>query len=169
MERSEFPLRDHFATFRLHPVPMFQLVLHTGAKSKGSPKQFRLDDPNGLVTWAAKDRCTISFESDADAIAKRHAVTRIIRIGSRSCEPLASHAAYALIRHFGLQTGERPLAEVGDQTVRRPRGRPPSASGPTRIRNTSACVTSRSGTTTVGMKYAAPCRPGEIPTPRRSP
>ena len=74
-----FRLRDHFATFRLHPIPMFQLVLHTGAKSKGSPKQFRLDDPNGLVKWAAKDRCTIRFESDVDALAKRDAVTRIIR------------------------------------------------------------------------------------------
>ena len=74
-----FRLKDHFATFCLHPVPMFQLVLHTGAKSKGSPKQFRLDDPNGLVKWAAKDRCTMSFESDADALAKRDAVTRIIK------------------------------------------------------------------------------------------
>ena len=74
-----FRLRDYFATFRLHPVPMFQLVLHTGAKSKGSPKQFRLDDPSGLVKWAAKDRCTISFESDADALAKRDAVTGIMK------------------------------------------------------------------------------------------
>ena len=73
-----FRLMDHFATFRLHPVPMFQLVLHTGAK-KGSPKQFRLDDPSGLVKWAAKDRCTISFESNADALAKRDTVTGIIK------------------------------------------------------------------------------------------
>jgi len=74
-----FYLVDHFATFRLHPGSIFQLILHTGAKAKRVPKQFCLDDPQGIVKWAAKDRCIIAFESDADAKAKRAEVTRIVK------------------------------------------------------------------------------------------
>lgn len=74
-----YRLNDHFATFRLHPVPAFQLVLHTGAKSNALPKQFALDDPDRLVKWVAKDRCTITFTSDADALAKRDALTKVVK------------------------------------------------------------------------------------------
>jgi len=74
-----FRLEDHFATFRLHPGAIFQLVLHTGAKAKGNPKQFRLNDPQSLLKWAAKDRCIIAFESDADAMTKRAEVMRMVR------------------------------------------------------------------------------------------
>ena len=74
-----FRLEDHFATFRLHPGSMFQLVLHTGAKVKASPKQFLLDDPQGLLKWATKDRCTIAFESDADATTKSAAVKKMVK------------------------------------------------------------------------------------------
>jgi hypothetical protein len=74
-----FYLEDHFATFRLHPGPMFQLVFHTGAKAKANPKQFRLDDPQSLLKWAAKDRCIMTFESDADAATNRAEVARMIK------------------------------------------------------------------------------------------
>lgn len=74
-----FRLEDHFATFRLHPAPAFQLVLHAGARSKVSNRQFRLEDSDGLVKWAAKDRCSITFLSDADALSKRYAVMGIIK------------------------------------------------------------------------------------------
>jgi hypothetical protein len=74
-----FRLEDHFATFRLHPGTMFQLILHPGAKVKASPKQFLLDDPRGLVKWATKDRCTIAFESDADATMKSAAVKQLVK------------------------------------------------------------------------------------------
>jgi hypothetical protein len=74
-----FCLEDHFATFRLHPGSIFQLVLHTGAKVKKRPKQMSLDDPRGLLKWAAKDRCVIAFQSDADARSKRPEVERMIR------------------------------------------------------------------------------------------
>lgn len=74
-----FCLEDHFVTFRLHPGTIFQLILHTGAKAKASPKQFLLDDPQGLLKWAAKDRCTIAFESDADAMTKSAEVTRLVK------------------------------------------------------------------------------------------
>ena len=74
-----FCLEDHFATFRLHPGSVFQLILHTGAKVKASPKQFLIDDPQSLLKWATKDRCIITFESDADAMNKSAVVTRIVK------------------------------------------------------------------------------------------
>ena len=49
-----------------------------------------------------------------------------------------------------------------------PRG-PTAASVLRRMQNTRTCVTRRSGTSTVGMKYPAPCSPGAFPTPRRLP
>lgn len=74
-----FCLDDHFATFRLHPGAVFQLILHTGAKAKGPPKQLHLDDPQGLLKWAAKDRCIFTFASDEDAMSKSAEVTRMVR------------------------------------------------------------------------------------------
>jgi hypothetical protein len=38
-----FRLEDHFATFRLHPVSILQLVLHHGSKPNEPPRTFRLD------------------------------------------------------------------------------------------------------------------------------
>lgn len=73
-----FYLDDHFATFRLHPGSVFQLILHTGAKAKDHPKQLQLDDPQGLLKWAAKDRCIISFESDGDVKVKLDEVVRMV-------------------------------------------------------------------------------------------
>lgn len=74
-----FCLEDHFATFRLHPGSVFQLILHAGAKAKGRPRPFHLDDPRGFLQWAAKDRCIIAFESGADALAKRPEVARMVK------------------------------------------------------------------------------------------
>ena len=70
---------DHFATFRLHPSPIFQLILHTGAKKKASAKPLKIDDPKGLLKWAAADRCVVTFSSAADAKAKKGALTAILR------------------------------------------------------------------------------------------
>ena len=74
-----FYIDDHFATFRLHPSPIFQLILHTGAKKKASTKPLKIDDPEGLLKWAAADRCVVTFSSAADAKAKKGALTAILR------------------------------------------------------------------------------------------
>lgn len=74
-----FRLDDHFATFRLHPVPIFQLVLHHGSKPHKPPRAFRLEQHQDLVKWAAPDRCVITFASDADAIARRELVLGIVK------------------------------------------------------------------------------------------
>lgn len=73
-----FYLADHFATFRLNPVPIFQLVMHAGAKPQKPPTQFHLTDPQGLAKWAAPDRCVISFASVEDAREKRTAVVEMV-------------------------------------------------------------------------------------------
>lgn len=57
--------------------PIFQLVLHTGAKAKANPNQSRLDDPQDLLKRAAKDRCMIAIESGADAADQFAEVVRI--------------------------------------------------------------------------------------------
>lgn len=74
-----FRLDDHFATFRLHPGATFQLVLHTGAKTKAAPKSIQVDDPQGLLKWASKERCVLTFSSAADARSKQPTVIAIVK------------------------------------------------------------------------------------------
>ena len=65
-----FVLDDHFATFKLYPPKAIQIVFHTGAKPKKPPRKFAVDDPEGLLEWAAPDRCVLTL--DSAAAAKRH-------------------------------------------------------------------------------------------------
>ena len=74
-----FYIDDHFLTFRLSPGAIFQLIFHRGAKAKGNQKKFHLEDPKGLLKWAAEDRCIMTFESDADAKAKRAEVAKMVK------------------------------------------------------------------------------------------
>lgn len=61
-----FYLKDYFATFRLFPIPNFQLILHSGSKKQANPVQKVIPDPTGILKWLAKDRCMINFSSLAD-------------------------------------------------------------------------------------------------------
>ena len=62
-----FMLKDHFATFKLHPPGNIQLVLHTGAKPKKPPQQFALTGAEKLVRWAAPDRCVLNLGNTESA------------------------------------------------------------------------------------------------------
>jgi len=73
-----FYLEDNFATLRVHPVPIVQLVLHNGSKKKANPKQFKVPDPQGILKWAAKDRCTVTFSSLEDARSKMDTLRPIV-------------------------------------------------------------------------------------------
>ncbi|MFO0613331.1 MAG: DUF1801 domain-containing protein [Polyangiaceae bacterium] len=73
-----FQLEDHFATFKLHPPTKIALVLHTGAKAKGPPMAFAVDDPAGLMTWPAPDRALVTLKSEADLLAHEGALRRIL-------------------------------------------------------------------------------------------
>jgi hypothetical protein len=74
-----FYLADNFATLRIHPSPILQLVLHAGSKKQVPPKEFHVPDPHGLLRWPAKDRCVITFASSADVGLRAAAIKRIIR------------------------------------------------------------------------------------------
>jgi hypothetical protein len=74
-----FYIDDHFATFRLAPRDTFQLILHTGAKPKGSPSKINIDDPDKLLKWPAPDRCVTSFEDAEDVQNKTTAIIAIVK------------------------------------------------------------------------------------------
>jgi hypothetical protein len=74
-----FFIKDHFATFRLHPANTFQLILHTGAKVKANPKQFEIADPHKLLTWPAKDRCVLALKTAEAVDANFDAISSIIK------------------------------------------------------------------------------------------
>jgi hypothetical protein len=74
-----FKLTDHFATFKLHPPKHIQLVLHTGSKPIVPPRQFTLEAPEGLLKWAAPDRCVLTLQSSADAQDHEADVVAIVR------------------------------------------------------------------------------------------
>jgi len=74
-----FLIDDHFATFKLHPPKVVQLVLHTGAKVKAEPQRFEVEDRAGLLTWAAADRCVLTLGSAAELERHRDTVEQIIR------------------------------------------------------------------------------------------
>jgi hypothetical protein len=61
-----FSIDDHFATFNLHYPDRIQIVMHAGAKVNPDAKQFEISDPARLLKWAAVDRASIAFTSDAE-------------------------------------------------------------------------------------------------------
>lgn len=73
-----FKLADHFATFKLHPPKIIQLVLHTGASAKSNSRKFAVDDPDKLLQWPASDRCVPTLASAADLDARQASVLRIL-------------------------------------------------------------------------------------------
>ena len=74
-----FRIAEHFATFRLNPAPICQLVLHAGAKVRNRKMRESIPDPDGLLKWASPDRCVITFSSSADAKAKSAALKVILK------------------------------------------------------------------------------------------
>lgn len=73
-----FYIVEHFATFRLHPPVAVQLVLHTGAKKRTREGEIRIDDPHGLLKWAAADRCILTLRDGQEAHALQEEVGRIV-------------------------------------------------------------------------------------------
>jgi hypothetical protein len=67
-----FYIDDHFATFKLRPLHMVQVVLHTGARVRRDAKAISIEDPTGLLKWATADRCVATF-SDMDEVDTRRA------------------------------------------------------------------------------------------------
>lgn len=74
-----FYITEHFATFKLRPMNTIQVVFHTGAKVKADAGPIEVDDPAGLLTWAAKDRCVATLTDMDEIKAKEAAFVRIVK------------------------------------------------------------------------------------------
>ena len=74
-----FFIEEHFATFKLMPKETVQVVFHTGAKVKPDAKAVQVDDPAGLLKWAAKDRCIVTLRDREDVETKQRALIMIIK------------------------------------------------------------------------------------------
>lgn len=73
-----YALADHFATFKLRPETAVQIVLHTGAKVKKEVTAFKIDDPDKLLSWAAPDRCLLTFRSLDEVETRSEALRQIL-------------------------------------------------------------------------------------------
>lgn len=76
-----YRLADWFATAGVRPKDAFvRVVLHTGAKVKEfATTGLRIDDPDGLLEWHAKDRASVCIDSMNNFDAKSAAMRRIVR------------------------------------------------------------------------------------------
>ena len=74
-----FHTGEHFATLKLHPPKAVQVVFHTGAKVKPGAKPLDIDDPSGLLKWAAPDRAVATFPNMKDVKAHKAALVAIVR------------------------------------------------------------------------------------------
>lgn len=74
-----FYVTEHFATFKLRPADTVQVVFHTGARMSAVAGAMVIDDPAGLLTWAAPDRCVATLRDMDDVAAKRDAFASIVR------------------------------------------------------------------------------------------
>lgn len=74
-----FSIGEHFATLKLRPGATVQVVFHTGAKVKPGATAIAIDDPSGLLKWAAPDRCVATFADMRDIQARRGALVAIVR------------------------------------------------------------------------------------------
>ena len=74
-----FLTTDHFATFRLRPENIVQIVFHTGAKVRAIPLTMKIDDPLGVLKWVAPDRAVATFRDLDDIESKREALHLIVQ------------------------------------------------------------------------------------------
>ena len=75
-----FRTTDWFATVDVHARDRLRLILHTGAKGKGSAKTgLKIADPEGLLEWRGRDRCLVSVKDAKDLRAQSAALRVIVR------------------------------------------------------------------------------------------
>ncbi len=75
-----FRLDEYFATLNLRSTGSLQVIFHLGAKVKdNSTRRTKIDDPEGLLKWLAKERCLADFGRLKDIRARRAEITAIVR------------------------------------------------------------------------------------------
>jgi hypothetical protein len=73
-----FRTTEYFATTHLRAKQGVGLILHLGAKVRDVP-DVRIDDPEGLLTWLAKDRAMITFLDVDDVRNRKTALEHVVR------------------------------------------------------------------------------------------
>lgn len=70
---------DYFATTNLRAKKGIGLILHLGAKVRELPAgTMAIADPEGLLTWLAKDRAAVEFTGATDLAAKASALREVL-------------------------------------------------------------------------------------------
>lgn len=71
---------EYFATTHLRAKQGIGLILHLGAKVRAlAPEAVRIEDPQRLLQWLAKDRAMIIFNDRRQLLAQRMALADIVR------------------------------------------------------------------------------------------
>ncbi len=73
-----FRTTEYFATTHLRAKEGVGVILHLGAKVKDIG-DLGIEDPEGLLTWLAKDRAMVTFKDMADVRSKQSAFETIVR------------------------------------------------------------------------------------------
>jgi hypothetical protein len=75
-----FRTTEYFATIHLRARDGVQLIFHKGAKVKDdSTKGMKIDDPEGLIQWLAKERCLVTLGVGKELHARKKAFQAIVR------------------------------------------------------------------------------------------
>jgi hypothetical protein len=72
---------DDKITFNFHGKDFFRVIFHTGAKVKENKVKGRLiEDPSGLLIWAANDRAVLQLTDSKDVKAKENVIKDLVNI-----------------------------------------------------------------------------------------
>ncbi len=76
---------DDRITMKYHPPKNVQLVFHRGAKVKTQPPTRLIEDPFGMLKWAANDRAVATFNSMDEIDANREKLVRLVNLWIAAC------------------------------------------------------------------------------------
>lgn len=80
---ASFRTSEWFATLNgPKQVKEAMIILHAGAKVKGTDMKAGMDDPTDLITWLGADRGMITFASSKDIEMKQEELISVIRTWS---------------------------------------------------------------------------------------
>jgi hypothetical protein len=74
-----FRTTGYFATIHLRSRDALQLVFHLGAKVRKNLPDLKIEDPSGLLTWVAPDRCLVTLGAGREFKANQAVFAHIIR------------------------------------------------------------------------------------------
>ncbi|MBP6312920.1 MAG: DUF1801 domain-containing protein [Flavobacteriales bacterium] len=77
---ASFRTTEWFATLNgPKQVKEATIILHAGAKAKGTDVRASMTDPSGMIKWLGADRGMITFSSTKEIEAKQKELTALIR------------------------------------------------------------------------------------------